>query len=95
MKIDREIVCIGIVRDLYVVPDDPDRVYFAVALLPRRLVSIWVWIAYPPYFPANDAIATGIKMNDVNILSKDIDPRKGIRSCFCEHGSSLVKKARS
>jgi len=53
-------VLIAIVRDLDVVPDDPDPVDLAVAPLPpsEGLVSMWVRMYYPPDWSANDASAT-------------------------------------
>lgn len=64
---------VAIVRDFDVVPDDPDPVDLAVALLPPSL-DIFLGMYYPPDWPANDASATGRKIHDVNMTSKHIDP---------------------
>lgn len=69
---DPKRVLVAIVRDLDVVPDDPDPVDLAVALLRPSLGlgSMWVGMYYPPDWPANDASATGRKIHDVNMISK-------------------------
>lgn len=66
---DPKRVLVAIVRDLDVVPDDPDQIDLAVALLPPSigLGSMWLGMYYPLDWPANDASATGRKIHDVTM----------------------------